>query len=1163
MTMPDNPHNHDDDMPFKLPIEPGYEKNIHKDDTEDVPIVTGDMTVPKPKVTPPTPDADADEIARLRASDPPLERGLPEDESLLYRAGNDQDFAPTTPRPMGHHSGDTDVPFYLPQEPTEPMDSVKNVGNMFVTMPNNKASAPTLPGTGGLDPNPDFGRTVQSKTVQSPQNTMPNPRLSGQGQMTQPNQRVNAPIPNANNAQFQRPPQQQMIPPPLQQRMAIPQDSRLPSRASRRRTPRVGCWAVFLGLFITFCGGFTLLTAVAGGLAYARVGDLLNERLQKIDTYRQFQSTFIYDRNGLPLFEVFDEGRRTTVKINQFPQDLIHATISIEDDSFYGNIGVDIPATMVSLLGYVGLGGAQTGGSSITQQLVRNVLFDAQYRSERSVQRKAEEILLAVALTGRMSKDQIMELYLNEIYYGNLAYGAQAASQIFFGKEAKDLTLGEAALLAGLPQAPANLDPLDPSPDVQQAVQSRWMAVLNEMVEEGYITQAVMDETVRQGLSFVNSNIDLRAPHFTVYATNELESLMLSLGYSAEDIAKGGLQVYTTVDAVLHEQVQAVAAQQIANLAGKNVSNAAVLVMNPVTGEILAMVGSVDYNNDAIDGRVNVTIRERQPGSTIKAVTYAAALERGMGTGDVIWDTRVLIQQPGQAPYDPRNYDRTFHGPMTLRRALANSYNIPAVQTVRSVGIDYFLAFSERLGVQTFGRDASRYGPAITLGGAEMTLLELTRAYTVFANQGSLVNSTSILCVLDSQNLVIYEYENGCPAKGVYNAISVQRTGLGTQILDPRISFMITSILGDNAARTPAMGSNSPLNTPNIATSVKTGTTDDFKDNWTVGYTRNVAVGVWVGNNNGDPMRDVSGLAGAAPIWNNVMNMIYTTPRYFDEFLVDGQHVSDTVNPPSGLTYTRICDVRSLTDPATGCIGTIPEYVFDYPPLLPDGAGNLIQQNVQSPQLAIPAGGSYVELVSPGIYRTVVIPLPPEIGNAIQFQVGAGQTSPPPPRYCRVPIEAIQTTAGAREQWFIAPPIEPSDAANAEIYAQGANLAFLPSIECTPELLGYAGGGDFGGVGRPVTAYILSPQPNEVVSLPMAITGVVEFSPDQAAYYGIDIIGGQWGNWTPIQDRVFNSVNGQLGVLPELPSGSYQIRILVARPDFSDLQEYVVPIIVP
>jgi len=1159
--MPDNPKNHDDDLPFNLPIEPGYEKNIHKADTEDVPVVTSDMTAPKPRVSS---DMDADEIARLHASDQPLTRGLPEDESILYqktdKADDDQEFANTVPRPPVTPHNDEDVPFKLPhEETTEGVDAVKNVGNMFVTMPN-KASAPTLPGTGGLDPNPDFGgQTIQSKTVQNPQNTMPNPRVSSQ--MTQPHQTVSPPIQNPNDKRFMPPQQQPIIPPPPPSGRVIPQDSRLPSRESRRRAPRVGCWAVFLGLFLTFCGGLTLLTVVAGALAYARVGDLLNERLAKIDTYRQFQSTFIYDRNGQPLFEVFNEGRRTTVTIDQFPKDLINATIAIEDDSFYSNVGVDIPATAVSLMGYLGLGSAQTGGSSITQQLVRNVLFDAEYRAERSAQRKAEEILLAVALTGRMSKDQILEMYLNEIYYGNLAYGAQAASQIFFGKEAKDLTLGEAAMLAGLPQAPADLDPLNPDIDIQQRVQSRWLQVLNEMVEEEFITQAQMDEAVRQGLSFVNSDIDLLAPHFTVYATKELETLMQSLGYSPEDIARGGLQVYTTVDLSLNDEIQAIAAQQVATLASNNVSNAAVLVLNPTTGEILAMVGSVDYYNDAIDGRVNVTDRPRQPGSTIKAITYASALERGMSPGDVIWDTRVVIPQPGQAPYEPLNYDRAFHGPMTMRRALANSYNIPAVQTVRSVGIDYFLAFSERMGIQTFGRDASRYGPAITLGGAELTLVELTRAYTVFANQGVLVNTTPILCVMDSQNVVIYEYENGCPDKGTYNNATIQRTGLGTQVLDPRIAFMITSILGDNAARTPAMGSNSPLYTPNIASSVKTGTTDDFKDNWTVGYTRNVTVGVWVGNNNGDPMRGVSGLAGAAPIWNSVINLIYGSPRYFDEFLVDGQHVSDTVNQPSGLTYSRICDVRTLTDPSTGCASTISEYIFDYPPLLSDGAGNLIQQNVQSPQLAIPAGGSYVELVSPGVYRTVVIPLPPEVANAIQFQVSAGQTPPPPPRYCRVPIEAIQTTVGAREQWFIAPPIDPSDAANAEIYAQSANLAFLPTIECTPELLGYAGTGGFG---RPVTAYISSPQPNEILTnLPMPIIGVVDFTADQAAYFGIDIIGGQWGSWTPLQDRIFNSVNGQLGILPALPSGSYQVRILVAAPDFSDLQQYVVPFTVP
>lgn len=1161
--MPDDPkknHPHDDDMPFHLPIEPGYEGNIHKADTEDVPVVTSDMTVPRPKASPSDKEMDADEIARLHASDPPLKRGLPEDESILYKKSEtDDDFIQTVPRPavVPTDEEDTDVPFKLPQEPTEKVPPVQHVGSLFVTMPSKASSEPTLPGTGGLDPNPDFGgQTIQSKTVQNPQNTVANPRVSSQ--MTQPNPRVV----NPNDRRFMPPPPQPIIPAPPP-RAGIPQETQLPSRKSRVGVPRLGCWAVFIGLFLTFCGGLTILTVVAGALAYARVGDLLNERLTKLDSYQQFQSTFIYDRNGQPLFEVFNEGRRTTVSLDQFPQYLIQATIATEDDGFYRNIGIDVGATLVSLTGYLGLSSASTGGSTITQQLVRNVLFPPEYRAERSAQRKAEEILLAIALTGRMSKDKILEMYLNEIYYGNLAYGAQTAAQVFFGKDAKDLTLGEAALLAGLPQAPADLDPLNPDADVQRRVQQRWLLVLNEMVEEGYITQAQMDEAVRQGLSFVNTNIDLRAPHFTVYATNELESLMLSLGYSPEDVARGGLQVYTTVDVRLNDEVQAIAAQQVANLARNNVSNAAVLVMNPTTGEILAMVGSIDYYNDAIDGRVNVTIRRRQPGSTIKALTYAAALERGMSPGDVIWDTRIVIPQPGQAPYEPRNYDRTFHGPMTMRRALANSYNIPAVQVLRGVGVDYFLAFAERLGIRTLGRDSSLYGPALTLGGGDVTLLELTRSYSVFANQGVLVNSTSILCVMDSRNVIIYEYENGCPSKGTHNSATIQRTGLGSQVLDPRISFIITSILGDNTARTPAMGADSPLNTPNIASSVKTGTTDDFKDNWTVGYTRNVVVGVWVGNNNNDPMSNVSGLTGAAPIWNTVINTIYRNPLYFDEFRVDGQHVSDTVNQPSGLTFTRICDVRTLTDPATGCNSTISEYLFDYPALLPDGAGNLVPQNVQSPQLAIPTGGSYVELVSPGVYRTVVIPLPPEIGNAIQFQVGAGQTPPPPPRYCRVPIEAISTTPGAREQWFIAPPVDPSDAANAEIYAQGANLAFLPTIECTPELLSYAGSGGLGVGGRPVTAYILSPQPNEVVSLPMPIIGVVDFTPDQAAYFGIDIIGGAWSSWTPIQDRIFTPVNGQLGILPALPSGSYQIRILVAAPDYSDLQQYVVPIIVP
>ncbi|MBZ0287566.1 MAG: hypothetical protein K8I30_08120, partial [Anaerolineae bacterium] len=401
--------------------------------------------------------------------------------------------------------------------------------------------------------------------------------------------------------------------------------------------------------------------------------------------------------------------------------------------------------------------------------------------------------------------------------------------------------------LAGLPQAPANLDPLNPDPAVQAAVEVRWRTVLDRMVTENVITDAQRNEALRAGLTFHEPDVPFRAQHFTLFARDELEDLLLSLGYGPEQIARGGLRVYTTLDLRVNDLAQQAARAQIERLSAvNNVGNAAVTVLKPLTGEILAMVGSVDYNNDAIDGQVNVAISPRQPGSTMKPMTYSAALELGMSTGDIVWDAPMNLSGPG-IPLDwPQNYDRRFHGPMRIRQALANSYNIPAVSTLRFVGVENLLSMAQRLGVRSLGSDAGNYGLSLTLGGGEVTLLELIRAYSVFANQGAYVPTTSILCILNSDDEILYQYEGGCP-RGSETATTLNQRGFGTQVLDPRIAFFISDVLGDNAARTPAMGANSPLNTGSVFSSVKTGTTDDVKDNWTIGFTRNVAVGVWVG----------------------------------------------------------------------------------------------------------------------------------------------------------------------------------------------------------------------------------------------------------------------------------------------------------------------------
>ncbi|MCA0456347.1 MAG: transglycosylase domain-containing protein [Chloroflexi bacterium] len=1071
---------------------------------------------------------------------------------------------------------DDDIPFHLPfsddieatQSDAPPPKPLWNADNPIdarnmPTMPiPREPGVPdpnkTLQGSGGLDPNPDFntrpnadvGNTVQHKAVRL-DNTMPH-------EPAPPHRNYNPP------QQYQAPIYQQPsnIPPPP------PVGNAAPVQPPRRRpAPRKkgflgcsrGCLGLVAGFLAIFCGGLTLLTLGIGGAYASRVQQQLTQRVSEINNYQQFQSTFYLDRNGRQLYEVFGEGRRTRIDYSQFPQYLIDATVSIEDDSFFSNPGIDVQSTIRAFLQFVGLQEGSTGGSSITQQLVRGVLFDIDYRTERSVQRKLDEIGLALALNGQMTKEQILELYLNEIYYGNLAYGAEAAAQTFFGKNARDLTLGEAALLAGLPQAPAELDPLNNDPTVQDKVEARWRLVLERMVFLGKITQAQANEALAAGLNFVPRNISLEAPHFTVYAETQFEKLMADIGYQQKDVARGGFTIYTTLDLDINNAAQQAARNQVAQLAGNNVTNASVVVLKPLTGEILAMVGSVDYNNEAIDGSVNVSVSLRQPGSTMKPFNYAAAMENGMTAGDVIWDTPTSIGIPGQPQYVPRNYDGVFHGPMVMRYALANSYNIPAVQTLRRYGVAYLLGLMQRFGVGTLGDNADLYGLSLTLGGGEVSLLDLTNGYSVFANQGSYVPTAAILCVLDSSDNIIYNYENGCTT-GVPTEKTVNKPAYGKQAVDPRIAFIISDILADNNARSTAMGANSPLNTGALGASVKTGTTNDVKDNWTVGYTRNVAVGVWVGNSNGDPMVNSSGLTGAAPIWNSVINTIYGNQALLQQdFAVNGQLQPDQQQSPGGISRREICDVRRLREPATDC-ARINEWFLDGPAGIPDPDGNLVFPPAPQPAQQDPNGVQLSE-VSPGVFQVLAFRLAPEIASLIQFQVTPGQQPPPTPLYCQVPNSLASSAAGAQAQLFIAPPPVPDDAVAAENYARNNGLAFLPTITCAPDLLQGGGGGGYGPV--VTTAIITSPQPGQVLSGETPIFGTVQFTADQGKFYKIEVIGGGLADWTTIgTTHTENIVNGQIENLyvPGLVAGSYRMRLVIVDNSGGFLQApYEVP----
>ena len=1079
--------------------------------------------------------------------------------------------------PDDHNAGgtggwDDDVPFHLPRAgdedddtiaygrpvpPVSPEEEDVPLDDDETPLENRRAAAPpprrdphdlptmpiprepgaadprqTLPGTGGLDPNPDFENTARRESQ---------PTLA-----SMPAVRPQAP---AGGQVVPRPAQPPAyVPPPPRQGAGPAPAGPLPVRRQGRRrilgcTP--GCLMVFGGLTATFCGGLTLVLIVISATLGTRLERQLQAQVARVDDYQSFESTFFYDRNGTLLYEAFNEGRRTTVRLSDIPQHLIDATLAVEDGSFYTNIGVDVPATGRALLQYVGLMEGGSGGSTITQQLVRNVLFEPEYRAERSINRKIEEILLAVLLTQRKSKDDILAMYLNEVYYGNLAYGAQAAARTFFNKNVGELTLGEAALLAGLPQAPANLDPLNPDPHVQEAVYNRWRTVLDLMVRGGFITEAQRTEAQRQGLAFSEPDVPFRAQHFTVFARQEFEQLLPALGYGPEQLARGGLRVYTTLDLRLNDLAQQAVREQIARLAANNVSNGAVVVTMPLTGEILALVGSADYNNDAIDGRVNVATATRQPGSTMKPFTYAAAFEAGMSTAEVVWDTPLTVTGPGVPPGWPRNYDSRFHGPMRVRSALANSYNIPAVATLRRVGVAGLLEIMQRFGVRSLGNDLERYGLSLTLGGGEVTLLELTRAYSVFANQGALVPTTSILCIVNGDDEILYQYETTCP-RGQPTAATVNQGGYGTQVLDPRVAFVISDMLADNAARTPAMGGGSPLFTPGVYTSVKTGTTDDVKDNWTVGFTRNAAVGVWVGNSNGDPMVNSSGLTGAAPIWNAIMTSIYANPDLLASFATGGQLLNDQPQAPAGLTLRQFCDVSRLTDPAPDCGAKVSEWVLDSPAGRPTTDGTL---DYPAPPPALPpiTSGPNLQLVEPGVFRVMAHRLPPQIAGQITLSVPPGQRQPPAPIYCQVPIELEPSAAavGAQYLLFIAPPDRPDEAVEAELFARQNNLAFLPTIACQPELL--VGGGP--GYGPAVvTAVITSPQPGAVLTGETPIIGTVQFTADQARFYKIDVIGGPFTDWVTIGTTHENSVvNGQLENLyvPGLAPGSYRMRLVL------------------
>jgi 1A family penicillin-binding protein len=564
---------------------------------------------------------------------------------------------------------------------------------------------------------------------------------------------------------------------------------------------------------------------------------------------REGFSTKILDRNGKSLYDIFENERRTPIKIEDMPDYLKKGTVAIEDKNFYTHNGFDILGTIRGLSRIVTRGYAQ-GGSTLTQQLVKNVLLT----SERSVWRKVKEFILAVQIERKYSKDEILQMYLNEAPYGGNARGVETASEIYFGKSAKDLNLVESAILAGMPQSPSRYSPYSSTPT---AYIDRTTNVLRRMREDEYITKDQEEAALAElpEFKFQSKGSSFKAPHFVQYVQKILEER-----YGEKVIEQGGLKVTTTLDLDLQEKAQEIVAEEIGKVEKQRITNGGAIVLNPETGEILSMVGSKRFDDPDYDGQVNVTVALRQPGSSFKPFTYVTALKEGYTASTMVMDVPTTFPGgEGQADYNPVNYDGKYRGPVQMRYALANSLNIPAVKFIAMVGIQDVLETAYSMGLNSLPptkETLSRVGLSLTLGGGEVKLLELTGAYSSFFNGGTKAEPISILKVEDSNGKVLEEVT---PKKG-------------KKVISPEEAFLISNMLSDNNARSEVFGTNSLLNIPGRQIAVKTGTTNDKRDNWTIGGNPQRAVGVWVGNNDNSPMLNVaSGVSGASPIWRRVL----------------------------------------------------------------------------------------------------------------------------------------------------------------------------------------------------------------------------------------------------------------------------------------------------
>lgn len=613
---------------------------------------------------------------------------------------------------------------------------------------------------------------------------------------------------------------------------------------------------------------------------------------ENLNTYKPVPSIQIVDRNEETIYDILPPttGRNRPLEISEIPPAIIHATIATEDQRFYQNEGFDLPGMLRSLLANVQSGQIVGGGSTITQQVVRNLVMTPDERQQISIRRKLREVYLAWRLTKEFSKEKILELYLNNMYYGNMAYGIEAAAQTYFNKSASDLDLAESALLVGLTQAPEYYNPFG---NLELALQ-RQQSVLALMEKNGYIRASDRELAAQENLQFSGVSYPTQAIHFSLWIRSQLDSLL-----TPEELARPyGLTVHTTIDMDWQRRAETIIDAQLNALrqeiggANHNVNSMSLVAINTETGEVLSMVGSPDFFNQDQAGAINMTLVPRQPGSALKPIVYAVALDPKQSdpwtAATMLLDVKTHFVTRGGEAYTPTNYDNREHGPVLVRQALGSSLNIPAILTLQYIGIDRLLETAHRMGISTL-ISSDQYDLSLALGGGEVSLLELTSAYAVFANGGYYVTAYAVESIVDGQGNVLYSHSTSSPRR----------------VIDERVAWLISDILSDDQARTLGFGSNSMLNIGRPA-AVKTGTTSNFHDNWTVGYVPGLVVGVWAGNTDQSPMYDVTGMTGAGPVWHNFIRAV-----------LQEQEIQYFTQPP-GMTEVEVCALSGML-PSEAC----------------------------------------------------------------------------------------------------------------------------------------------------------------------------------------------------------------------------------------------------